>query len=217
MIEPIYKPFDMVKLGVIEWRRRYAAMLEEAKTAEDQDVVELEIVPEELPHCKNKAEFDSYLEQQVIERLVRYINAHTSGTVMTATGSSMLRYWTQTLKWKNPGYDIAIYPDGSITVFTDLNTITNGVAGVNSLSWNICTIGGIDDRGKTTDTRTPEQKEMLHYIVSKLHAKATEALNNSKTKPSWKTVEVKGHRDHPNVRKACPCYDAIPEFSYLQL
>ena len=67
--------------------------------------------------------------------------------------------------------------------------------GHNHDSINISYIGGIDAKGKPTDNRTKEQKQAMAELVAKLIAK-------------FPNAEVLGHRDFPNVAKACPCFDA---------
>ena len=61
--------------------------------------------------------------------------------------------------------------------------------------------GGLDESGKTADTRTPEQKEQLRELLWKLHTLFPHAL-------------IVGHRDLPGVKKACPCF-SCDEYRYL--
>lgn len=56
--------------------------------------------------------------------------------------------------------------------------------------------------GRLTDDRTPNQKYALQVIVSKLKKKYPKAL-------------VQGHRDFPNVKKACPQFNAKIEYKDL--
>jgi N-acetylmuramoyl-L-alanine amidase len=72
-------------------------------------------------------------------------------------------------------------------------------------------VGGLDKNYKEKDTRTPEQKETLKWLIGELKHR----LNISK---------VQGHRDYsPDTNnngvieefewiKSCPCFDAIPEY-----
>jgi N-acetylmuramoyl-L-alanine amidase len=179
----------------------------EASLAEDEDLVDVPEVEEEIPSCKITQEVEAYIASQKVNRKVKFINVHCTGTKINATVAGILRGW-KAQGWINPGYDILILPDGSITFMTNLDIVTNGVRGVNSISWNVSTIGGVSDDGKFVDTRTPEQKESLHIVVKAL---SDLAYSLWESRP-----EVHGHRDDPNVKKACPCYDAIPEFKYLK-
>ena len=56
--------------------------------------------------------------------------------------------------------------------------------------------------GKPKDTRTTEQKATMHALLRSLREDYPEAV-------------ILGHRDLPNVRKDCPCFDAQHEFSDL--
>lgn len=87
------------------------------------------------------------------------------------------------------------------------------VSGHNSNSIGICYIGGLSKERESKDTRTPEQKESLLFLV-----KALKAAIPTVTK-------VAGHRDYsPDLNgdgviephewiKACPCFDATKEYS----
>ena len=54
--------------------------------------------------------------------------------------------------------------------------------------------GGLDEKGKPADTRTPAQKASLEDLLYSL------ALD-------YPDAEILGHRDLPWVRKSCPCFD----------
>jgi hypothetical protein len=93
----------------------------------------------------------------------------------------------------------------------DLREIGAHVKGYNSISVGVCYVGGLDKNYKEKDTRTPEQKETLKWLIGELKHR----LNISK---------VQGHRDYsPDTNnngvieefewiKSCPCFDAIPEY-----
>jgi N-acetylmuramoyl-L-alanine amidase len=133
-------------------------------------------------------------------REITYIVVHTSATSQNATVAAIVKYWREKLKWKSPGYHQIIDKDGCVSILAPDNEICNGVAGYNKQSLHVCYIGGIDSNNKPIDNRTDKQKESLLQIITewkKLYPKAT----------------VKGHRDFPNVKKACPCFDAILEYN----
>jgi N-acetylmuramoyl-L-alanine amidase len=106
------------------------------------------------------------------------------------------------LKWKNPGYHYLIEQTGYEHDLLGEDKIANGVAGYNGVSIHVSYIGGIDKKGNPLDTRTKEQKEAL---LSRLHALKTRYPN----------AVIQGHRDFPNVAKACPSFDAKSEYSNL--
>jgi len=52
------------------------------------------------------------------------------------------------------------------------------------------------------DTRTPAQKEALIKLLKEL-------------KTLYPQAEILGHRDFPDVAKACPCFNAKDEYKTL--
>ena len=72
--------------------------------------------------------------------------------------------------------------------------------GFNRRSIGVCYEGGLDSQGKPADTRTPAQKETLRKLLFRL-------------KTDYPNARIVGHRDLPNVHKACPCFDAKTEYS----
>lgn len=57
-------------------------------------------------------------------------------------------------KWKDPGYHYIIKPDGEIVPLQPESKPSNGVAGYNSTSINVCYVGGVDKQGRPVDNRT---------------------------------------------------------------
>ncbi|AKK74445.1 N-acetylmuramoyl-L-alanine amidase [Chryseobacterium gallinarum] len=135
-------------------------------------------------------------------RKIQYIAVHCSATSQTATVSAIQNYWKKELGWKMPGYHYIIKADGEIVNLLPIDQVSNGVKGYNSVSINICYIGGIDGNGKPKDTRTPEQKESLLKILKTLKKEFPKAI-------------IQGHRDFPKVAKACPSFDAKTEYQNL--
>ena len=72
----------------------------------------------------------------------------------------------------------------------------------NAHSIGVCYEGGLDIRGKPADTRTEAQKEALRRLLKALKERYPRAL-------------IVGHRNL-NPLKACPCFDAVKEYSQLQ-
>jgi len=65
----------------------------------------------------------------------------------------------------------------------------------NSHNIGICYVGGMDaENAKPKDTRTPEQKEALLTLVRTYIAR-------------YPGIIIRGHRDWPDVYKACPSFD----------
>ena len=135
-------------------------------------------------------------------RNIEFIAVHCTATPQTATVSSIQNYWKNELKWKMPGYHFIVKPDGEIVQLLDVSKVSNGVGGWNSKIINISYIGGVDKNNKPTDNRTEAQKKALLTKLQEL-------------KNLFPKAELQGHRDFPNVKKACPSFDAKSEYKNL--
>jgi len=135
-------------------------------------------------------------------RPVHYLVVHCTATPQNTTVDSILRYWRNELKWKNPGYHVIVKANGDAVELLPITLVSNGVAGHNHDSIHISYIGGIDDSGRAKDTRTIAQKAtILKYL--------------KKWKAMFPGAKIQGHRDFPGVKKSCPSFNAIPEYSML--
>ena len=72
----------------------------------------------------------------------------------------------------------------------------------NRHSIGICYEGGLDTKGRPSDTRTEAQKLAMRKLLEELHAQFPKAL-------------IMGHNVF-NPMKACPCFDAANEYRDLQ-
>lgn len=135
-------------------------------------------------------------------RPIKYIAVHCTATPQTTTVESIKQYWKTHLGWKMPGYHFIIKPNGEVVQLLDIVWVSNGVKGFNSVSINISYIGGIDAKGKPLDNRTQAQKESLLKLLKRLKKDFPKAI-------------IQGHRDFPNVKKACPSFDAKKEYSTI--
>ena len=134
-------------------------------------------------------------------RDIQYLVLHcTAGNPKQKT-SDILHYWKNTLKWKSVGYHYLIDADGTIEQLADESQITNGVAGFNKVSIHISYKGGVEN-GKPKDTRTEAQKLSILGLLKTLRKKYPKAI-------------IQGHRDFPNVKKACPSYSAREEYKNI--
>lgn len=147
-------------------------------------------------------------------RRIEYIVVHCTAGHATDTIAKLKAGWKK-LGWRNNGYHIVVDGNGARHDITPLEKIANGVAGHNSNSIHVSYMGGVNFKsGKSEDTRTPEQKQQLISILSELKARFPEA-------------KILGHRDLSRDRnndgkidrwewiKACPSFDAIPEYENL--
>lgn len=187
MIIPIIKRFKDLAY------KDYLASLEEAKVAEDEDLVIVEDIAEECDICNDEQELRDYIRNSSILRQIKYITVHTTATHQNATVAAIINYWKNKLKWSNPGYHI-IFPKEGFSVIAEFDQVCNGVKGYNMSSIHLSYIGGIDDKGKPLDNRTESQKRLMHIAIEELLKLCPEAI-------------VKGHREFPKVTKACPCFE----------
>jgi N-acetylmuramoyl-L-alanine amidase len=114
------------------------------------------------------------------------------------------------------GYHRFITKDGVVHKGREFDVTGAHVQGHNSHSIGICYEGGLDKNGKPKDTRTYLQKEaMANCIIEALeYAEGT-------------VKRITGHRDlSPDTNgngvvephewvKACPCFEAEPEYKHL--
>ena len=135
-------------------------------------------------------------------REIKYLAVHCTATPQTATVSSIQSYWRNVLKWKMPGYHFIIKPNGEVVQLLEIEKVSNGVKGFNSVSINISYIGGVDSKNRPTDNRTPAQKKALFDLLKKLKKQFPKAI-------------IQGHRDFPDVKKACPSFNAKEEYEHL--
>lgn len=103
--------------------------------------------------------------------------------------------------WKQVGYSDLIQLSGKVEqlvknnddAYVDGWEITNGVAGINSVSRHIVYVGGLAADGKTPkDTRTNGQLNAMIQFVHKFHQQHPD-------------VTIIGHNELAN--KACPSFD----------
>jgi len=127
-------------------------------------------------------------------RTINYIVIHCTASPQTQTVKAITDYWKNSLGWKKPGYHHLISPYGTDNQLLPISEVSNGVQGFNSHSIHISYIGGVDSLGKPIDNRTEPQKMMMEILVRNYHN-------------AFPDAEIKGHRDFPNVTKACPSFD----------
>lgn len=68
------------------------------------------------------------------------------------------------------------------------------VGGNNTGNIGICYVGGVDKKGNPKDTRTDAQKKSLLTLIRTY-------------KERYPGIVIRGHRDWPGVKKACPSFD----------
>ena len=97
------------------------------------------------------------------------------------------------------GYHYYITRDGQLWPGRPEEVVGAHARHYNAHSIGICYEGGLNEKGKKADTRTPEQKNTLRELVGQLHQQFPKAL-------------IVGHSDlEPS--KPCPCFDVVKEFA----
>jgi len=132
-------------------------------------------------------------------REIKYIVIHCTASQPNTKKEAIINYWKNTLKWKTVGYHRLIDANGVVHELAKYEQVTNGVKGYNSESIHFSYIGGIDESGRSKDTRTIKQKESLLYLVKQ-------------AKKQFPNAIVQGHKDFKGVAKACPSFDAKSEY-----
>ena len=133
-------------------------------------------------------------------RDIEYIVIHCSATMPSMdVPIERVKKWHLQRGWSDIGYHYYITRDGEIHKGRRLSTIGAHVRGYNSKSIGICYEGGIDESGEPEDNRTIAQKKSLLKVVEILKFVFSDAI-------------AQGHRDFPNVKKACPSFDAKSEY-----
>lgn len=128
-------------------------------------------------------------------RNVKYIVIHCTATQPETAIESIKRYWREVKKWGNtPGYHYIIKNNGEVIKLLDEGTNSYGVYAHNNECISISYIGGIDKNGKAEDTRSVAQIRAMYAKIQEL-------------KERYPNAEVRGHRDFPNINKACPSFD----------
>lgn len=134
---------------------------------------------------------------------VKYIVVHCSATMPGQhCDAETIDEWHRQRGFEMIGYHYVVLPSGGLEHGRPLFYQGAHVRGYNHCSIGVCYVGGLDDNGKTADTRTEQQKITLRWIISSL-------------KVQFPQARVVGHCNL-NAGKACPCFDATVYNRLLQ-
>lgn len=136
-------------------------------------------------------------------RTILYIVVHCTAGNVNASIVDVLDVFKRK-GWKRPGYHFVITKDGKIWQLVSTSCYSNGVKNHNFHSINISYTGGVnqDDMRTPSDTRTEAQKLSLVALLKKL-------------RKDYPNAKILGHCDFPEVKKACPSFNAKKEYSNL--
>jgi N-acetylmuramoyl-L-alanine amidase len=107
-----------------------------------------------------------------------------------------MRKWHKAKGWSDIGYHYVITRAGRVQKGREEDRVGAHVEGYNGRSIGICLVGGVseDDFTKPENNFTPLQMTALRNLLEQLAKRYPGAV-------------VQGHRDFPNVKKACPSFD----------
>ena len=95
---------------------------------------------------------------------------------------------------KGIGYHYYITRDGQLHLTRSEDEIGMHARHYNAHSIGICYEGGLDEKGRSADTRTPAQRATLIALLRSLKA-------------DYPDAEIVGHRELPGVIKKCPSFE----------
>ena len=140
-------------------------------------------------------------------RATKFLIIHCSATRPSlAAGAKEINLWHKARGWKKIGYNFVLRRTGKLETGRGIDEVGAHAVGpapegeTGNNWWNenaiaICWEGGVDeDNLGPEDNRTPEQVAGLIAFIKF-------------AKSMYPDLKVIGHRDVPNVKKACPCFD----------
>ena len=102
--------------------------------------------------------------------------------------------------WSDIGYHYLILLDGTIQRGRPEHIQGAHVRTYNKNSIGVSYVGGVDRELNPKDTRTQDQKDSLHNLLSNLMA-------------SYEDATLHGHNEFSS--KACPSFDVSKEYDYI--
>ena len=104
---------------------------------------------------------------------------------------------------KGIGYHYFIEKDGQVFQTRDENEIGMHARHYNAHSIGICYEGGLDEKGRPADTRTPAQRAALIALLRSL-------------KIDYPDAEIMGHCELEGVHTACPSFSCQEYRDYFE-
>lgn len=146
-----------------------------------------------------------------VDTVIVHCTASAFGVPLTV---AQIRAMHKAQGWSDIGYHYVVLLNGKLAPGRPEALIGAHVSGHNTGSLGISYVGGLDKAGRPADTRTPEQKATLIQAISDFVSR-------------YPIRRIAGHRDFsPDLNgngtveprewiKACPCFDAEPEYKRL--
>lgn len=128
---------------------------------------------------------------------IKYVTVHCTATPEgRANTASEIRTW-DIQRFGQPSYHYVIELDGTVIQHLQHDQRGAHVGGFNTGNIGISYVGGtasLNAGGKPKDTRTPAQKKALEILLKKI-------------KGIYPRIVIRGHKDWPGVKKACPSFE----------
>ncbi|GIM49402.1 N-acetylmuramoyl-L-alanine amidase [Capnocytophaga stomatis] len=138
------------------------------------------------------------------KRSIKFLVIHCTATPEGREHSvADIDRWHKQRGFTEIGYNYVIQLDGTIQTGRDVDKTPAHVEGFNKESIGITYVGGVDKSTfRPKDTRTEAQKKALTLLLKEL-------------RKLYPTAQILGHRDFPNVKKACPSFEAKNEYKNI--
>lgn len=141
----------------------------------------------------------------MLRKSTDYLVPHCSATPPKLDiGVNEIRGWHVAKGWSDIGYHFVIRRNGAVEPGRPEDRVGSHVKNHNANTLGICLVGGVDAKQRPQNNFTPAQWASLQTLLMRLTAR-------------YPGAKILGHRDFPNVHKACPCFDAIKWASGLGL
>ena len=129
--------------------------------------------------------------------------------------------------WKCCGYHYYITRDGQLHFGRPEEMVGAHARHYNAHSIGVCYEGGLDEKGRAADTRTPAQKLTLYTLLVSLkqdypdaeivgHCELPEQRMPIELVRSWLSRDGSRPSQLEGVHKACPCFSAQPYRDYFK-
>lgn len=126
---------------------------------------------------------------------VAFIVIHCSASPPSVpVNAKVIDRWHRMKGFFSIGYHYVVNRDGTVEPGRPHYEVGAHVEGYNAKSLGVCLVGGVDERMKPADNFTSEQYASLLQLLRGL-------------KMSFPKAKIQGHRDFPDVAKACPSFD----------
>ena len=134
-----------------------------------------------------------------INKIILHSTATKEGVYVSL---DTIRRWHMVERgWSDIGYHYVVMLDGTVDEGRPIEIQGAHTRGHNRNSIGISYVGGVDNKMNAKDTRTDQQKESLHTLISNLMIMFPEAT-------------LHGHNEFSS--KACPSFVVSKEYAYLK-